>query len=66
LKPLPKGEYYEMFLTRNGKRAASCGAFRISDGDSIRLNTPFSLRNVGWIVTRERSGSSRHPVVLRS
>jgi hypothetical protein len=66
LKPLPKGDYYEMFLTRNGERTASCGTFRISDGDGVRLNTPFSLRDVGWIVTREGPGSKRHPVVLRS
>jgi hypothetical protein len=66
LKPLPKGEYYEMFLTKNGKRAASCGTFRISQGDSVRLNAPYRLRDVGWIVTRERPGSNRHPVILRS
>jgi hypothetical protein len=66
LKPLPKGEYYEMSLTKNGKRAATCGTFRLSDGGSVRLNAPYRLRGVGWIVTLERPGSTRHPVVLRS
>jgi hypothetical protein len=66
LKPLPRGEYYEMFLTRNGRRAASCGTFRLYSGDSVRLNAPYTLRGAGWIVTLERPGSNRHPVVLRS
>lgn len=65
LRPLPKGEYYEMFLTRGGKRAASCGTFRIVSGESVRLNAPYSLRRFnGWVVTREVPGSHRHPVVL--
>ena len=66
LKPLPNGEYYEMFVTKNGKRGPTCGTFRLSDGGSIRLNAPYKLRGVGWIVTLERPGSTRHPVVLRS
>jgi len=65
LKPLPKGDYYEMFLTRHGQRAATCGTFRLRSGDSVRLNAPYSLRQFdGWIVTLERPGSNRHPVVL--
>ena len=64
LKPLPKGEYYEMFLTRHGSRAATCGTFRLSSGDSVRLNTPYLRGFDGWIVTRERPGSNQHPVVL--
>jgi hypothetical protein len=65
LKPLPKGQYYEMFLTRNHKRAATCGTFRLSSGDSVRLNAPYRLNRFdGWIVTLERPGSNVHPVVL--
>jgi Anti-sigma-K factor rskA len=67
LKPLPKGEYYEMFLTRGGKPAVTCGTFRLSSGKSVRLNAPYRLsRFDGWIVTLERPGSNRHPVVLRT
>jgi hypothetical protein len=67
LRPLPRGQYYEMFLTRAGKRVASCGTFRIRDGDSVVLNAPYDLRSFsGWVVTRERPGSSAHPVVLRT
>jgi hypothetical protein len=67
LPELPKGQYYEMFLTR-GKdvRAASCGTFRIAgSSDEVLLNAPYRLRAFdGWVVTRERPGSGKHPVVL--
>ena len=66
LKPLPKGQYYEMFLTKKHKPAATCGTFRIAQsGDSVRLNAPYNFRSFdGWVVTREVPGSNRHPVVL--
>jgi hypothetical protein len=66
LKPLPKGQYYEMFLTNGHKPTASCGTFRVtSTGDTVRLNAPYNLRRFdGWVVTRERPGNTTHPVVL--
>jgi hypothetical protein len=66
LKPLPKGQCYEMFLTRAHKAAATCGTFRVAkSGDSVRLNAPYNFRSFdGWIVTRERPGSGTHPIVL--
>jgi len=67
LPALPKGQYYEMFLSRGvDQRAASCGTFRVSgSSQDIRLNVPYRLDKFnGWIVTRERPGSGKHPVVL--
>ena len=67
LPTLPKGQYYEMFISRGANaRAASCGTFRSAGNTKgLRLNAPFSLRGVtGWVVTRERPGSGKHPVVL--
>jgi hypothetical protein len=66
LKPLPKGQYYEMFLARRNKPVATCGTFRITpSSDTVRLNAPYSLRRFdGWVVTLERPGSGKHPVVL--
>ncbi len=67
LAALPKGEYYEMFISRGANpRAASCGTFRAAGKtDGLRLNAPFSLRGVtGWVVTLERPGSGKHPIVL--
>ena len=68
LKQLPKGQYYEMFLTKGHKPSASCGTFRVSTtGDTVRLNAPYNLRGFdGWVVTLERSGSNTHPVVLKT
>jgi hypothetical protein len=65
LKQLPKGQFYEMYLTRHGKAVATCGTFRLASGDSVRLNAPYELRHFdGWIVTREGPGLRHHPVVL--
>ena len=66
LKPLPKGQYYEMFLTHGHKPAATCGTFRVAqNGDTIRLNAPYNFRSFdGWVVTLERPGSNTHSVVL--
>jgi len=66
LPRLPRGAYYEMYLTRHGKPAASCGTFVTSGTSStVRLNAPYSLRRYdGWVVTRHLPGSHRDPVVL--
>jgi hypothetical protein len=67
LKQLPEGQFYEMYLTRHGKAVATCGTFRLTSGDSVRLNAPYNLRTFsGWIVTREGTGTTTHPVVLRT
>jgi hypothetical protein len=52
LKDLPKGGYYELLLTRNGKPGPSCGTFRTSGGrTTIVLNAPYPLKRWnGWIV----------------
>ena len=67
LKPLPKGGFYEMYLTRGGKPVATCGTFRAVDSQSVRLNAPYKLSNyTGWVVTREGRGAHAHPIVLRT
>lgn len=68
LKPLPKGQFYEMYLTRHGRPVATCGTFRLTSGQSVRLNAPYNLRSfTGWIVTREGTGAAKHPpVILRT
>jgi hypothetical protein len=58
LEDLPKGGYYELLLTRDGKPGPSCGTFRTHDGKTtIVLNAPYPLdRWNGWVVvahTRE-------------
>ncbi|MGB2876142.1 MAG: hypothetical protein WBB76_11800 [Gaiellaceae bacterium] len=66
LPRLPQGGYYEMFLTRNGKPAASCGTFAANGGTStVRLTAPYDLRSFdGWVVTRDLPKTRTQPVVL--
>jgi hypothetical protein len=66
LAPVPKGQYYEMFLTDHHKPVATCGTFVVDRlGTTVRLNAPYNLRRYdGWVVTREIPGKHTHPVVL--
>jgi len=60
LPALPAGSEYELWLTRDGKQAKSCGTF-VVEGDGrtvVTLNAPYRLKAFdGWIVTRQ--GSSK-------
>jgi hypothetical protein len=61
LKQLPKGDYYELYLTRNGKLGPQCGAFRVHSGTTqVPLNAPYILRRFnGWVVTQHVPGRAR-------
>jgi hypothetical protein len=65
LPRLPKGSYYEMFLTRHGKPLAACGIFTVAGSPStVRLTMPPTIKHYdGWIVTRETPGSARTVVL---
>jgi hypothetical protein len=54
LEPLPAGETYELWLTRNGKLADPCGTFAVARGRTkVPLNAPYRLRDYdGWVVVR--------------
>jgi hypothetical protein len=61
LKPLPDRQWYEVYLTRNGKPAAYCGAFSVkgSGRTEVRFSVPYGLKGFsGSIVTT----SERPPV----
>src|SRR5262249_31356465 len=54
LPDLHEKGYYELFLTRGGKRAASCGTFVVhgTKPTTVRLNAPYVLpakSQPGWI-----------------
>src|SRR5712691_7595220 len=54
LKPLPKGVWYELYLTRKGKPAAYCGAFSVASSGrtTVHFSVPYRLKRFdGWIVT---------------
>lgn len=66
LRPLPKGQWYELYLTREGKRAAWCGAFSVKGAGrtTVHFSVPYKLKRFnGWvIITSERQ--PRPPVLL--
>ena len=58
LKPLARGEDYQLFLTKKGRRVVSCGTFRVGEGETtkVRLNAPYLFKGAGWIVVRAARG----------
>jgi hypothetical protein len=57
LPPLPAGQRYELWLTKHGRLAASCGRFVVGEGRTIvALNAPYRLRAFdGWVITKAGS-----------
>ena len=58
LPKLPRGGYYELYLTRHGRIAATCGTFTVADDKTtVSLNAPYRLNRFdGWVVTRHLPG----------
>ena len=52
-------DFYELWLTKNGRPVDSCGRFTLHPGlTTVTLSVPYGLRNYdGWVVTR--AGSER-------
>ncbi|HWL34415.1 MAG TPA: anti-sigma factor [Gaiellaceae bacterium] len=52
-----RSDFYELWLTANGRRIASCGRFVVAGGvTTVTLSVPYGLRSYdGWIVTRAGS-----------
>ena len=50
-------DWYELWLTKDGRPVGSCGRFRIHAGTTeVVLTVPYALRGYdGWIVTRRGS-----------
>ena len=54
LKKLPKGQWYELYLTRKGDPPAYCGAFSVhaAGRTTVRFTVPYSFKgDIGWVVT---------------
>jgi Anti-sigma-K factor rskA, C-terminal len=61
LPKLPKDGYYELWLTRGNQEIASCGTFRVANGDhvTVTLNAPYLIprgEHPGWIVVAHVPG----------
>ena len=54
-----RSDFYELWLTRDGELADSCGRFLLREGvTTVVLTVPYALRSYdGWVVTR--AGSDR-------
>ena len=52
-----RSDFYELWLTENGKPLASCGRFIVAGGlTTVTLTVPYGLRRYdGWVVTRAGS-----------
>jgi hypothetical protein len=52
-----RSDWYELWLTQDGRLASSCGRFIVSGGRTeVTLTVPYGLRNYdGWVVTRRGS-----------
>lgn len=52
LKPLEKG-WYELYLTKDGKKIAPCGPFAVKESGTteVRMSVPYELdRYDGWVI----------------
>jgi hypothetical protein len=52
-----RADYYELWLTKDGKPTDSCGRFTLHSGvTTVSLSVPYGLRRYdGWVVTRRGS-----------
>jgi hypothetical protein len=67
LEPLPKGQWYELYLTRGGKLSAWCGVFSVKDRGrtSVQFSVPYSLNgDVGWVVVTGKERAKPRQVLL--
>lgn len=70
LEPANEGQYYELWLTRNNRVAASCGRFLVDEAGEARdiwFNAPYRFSEFDdWVVTLEGPGDQRSRVLLRA
>lgn len=66
LPELPKGGYYELLLTKNGKLGPSCGSFRVHGAvTEIVLNAPYRLKAWdGWVIVAHTPGKPESGPIL--
>ena len=67
LPPLPAGEYYTLWLAKNGRYAASCGNFSVGPGETeVRMTVSYKLTDYdAWIVSRHTE-EGQAPWLLRA
>jgi hypothetical protein len=70
LEPVGDDQYYELWLTRDRRVAASCGRFLVDESgaaENVWFNAPYEFAQFDdWVVTVEGPGNRRSRVMLRA
>jgi hypothetical protein len=72
LRPLPKGGWYELLLSKNGKPTLSCGDFSVGGAETtVRMSVPYDFSELrakrafdGWVVVAHRPAGKAAPIVM--
>ena len=66
LRPLPRGSYYVLYLIKDKRPAAICGAFLVHEGaTTVRMSAPYDYHEFdGWTVAVYRIGKAEHGTTL--
>jgi hypothetical protein len=65
LRELPPGDFYVLWLAKDGKYAGTCGSFRVSAGTTThRWDAAYRLDDYDeWVISARRPGLPRDPRV---
>lgn len=67
LPELPRGEYYDLWLAKDGEYAATCGVFAVADDETtVRMGVSYRLADYDtWVITRKQA-DGEPPWLLRA
>jgi hypothetical protein len=65
LPALPRGGWYELYLTKKGKPVLPCGTFQTTKSGNahVNMNLPGDLTEYGWNITALPQGQPPHVVL---
>jgi hypothetical protein len=66
LPPLPRHDWYQLYLTKKGEPSVLCGVFQTRGGSitHVQMNAPDDLKEYsGWVVTAHVPGRAPHPLL---
>jgi hypothetical protein len=68
LEPLKDGDYYTLFMTRNGKPIVTCGTFNVSDKGvtTVRLSVAYDLDRFDGLMLSKYSAKEHENTPLLS
>jgi hypothetical protein len=59
LPRLPKGGYYDLYLTKGGRPIVSCGTFNVNGETVVPMSAAYNLERFdknGWVIVRKTPG----------